>query len=420
MPTLNAARQAKHARQSLSVRRDQGARVTQRPKILIVDDSAANIQVLHLILQDEYDVSFAGSGRRALALAESAPPDLILLDVMMPDMDGYETCLRLKSDPALKDIPVIFVSALSEDEDESRGFAAGGVDYISKPLRVHTIKARIRTHLELRRHQTDLERLITARTGALSMAYEKLMVMEKTKTNLLNSVSHELRTPLTSLLGFIQMAGKKIEGSLAPFVREKGDENALENLGRIEDNLAVALEEGRRLTRLVDNVIDLLSLVSGAMECAPSPVDVRELAERAIRLVERDYLRKGVGLSVCLPETPVTVMADRERMSQALAHLLLNGAKFAGDRGVTLVAGKKDGRPYITVRDDGPGIAPEHQEMVFERFSQLGDALTGKPEGLGVGLSIAREIVSLHGATLRLESAPGEGCAFTLAFPLAV
>ncbi len=392
---------------------------TERPKILIVDDSTANIQVLNVILQDEYAIFFAETGRRALAIAKAERPDIILLDVMMPEMDGYETCARLKADPDARDIPVIFISALAEDEDESRGFMAGAVDYIAKPLRVHTIKARIRTHIELRRHQTDLERLVAERASDLTKAYESLKVMERTKTNLLSSVSHELRTPLTSLMGFVQMAGKKLESALAPVIRRSGDENALEALGRIKDNLAVAQEEGRRLTRLVDDVMDLLSLVSGTMEFVPVKIRIKTLVEEALRQVEREFLRKGARLDIRIPETPLMVMGDEDRLAQVLTQLLLNGAKFAGKGQVRLVAGENADQVFITVTDDGPGIAPEHHELVFEQFSQLGDVLTGKPQGLGLGLSISREIVALHGGSISLESLPGQGSAFTLTLPKA-
>ncbi len=391
----------------------------QRPRILIVDDSPANIQVLNVILQSEYDIYFAESGARALTQARREQPDLILLDIMMPEMDGYEVCRRLKADAATRDIPVIFVSALSDDEDESKGFESGAVDYVTKPFRMPTIKARIRTHLELRRHQTALERLVKERTDELLQAYERLKILEQTKSDLLISVSHELRTPLTSLVGFAQMTEKKVQSSIIPAIREGGDPAKLQVARQIDENLAVILEEGRRLTQIVNNVMDLMQLVSESMELRLAPVSLAHLAERAAAGVRRQFQRKNLTLNIALPPDLPDIMADPERLTQVMVNLLDNGAKFTHQGAVTVSASQKDGMAVITVRDDGIGIAREHHGMIFDKFSQIGDVLKEKPTGLGIGLTICKRIVELHGGQMRIESAPGQGSAFILTIPTA-
>lgn len=391
----------------------------QKPRILIVDDSPANIQVLNVILQNEYEVFFAESGAGALAKARGDRPDLILLDIMMPNMDGYEVCRRLKADAATRDIPVIFVSALSDDEDESKGFESGAVDYVTKPFRMPTIKARIKTHLELRRHQSALERLVKERTDELLHAYERLKILEQTKSDLLTSVSHELRTPLTSLLGFAQMTEKKLHASIFPAILEGGDPGRLQVVRQIEENLAVILEEGRRLTQIVNNVMDLMQLVSESMELRLQPVSLAHVAERAAAGVRRQFQRKNLILNIDLAPDLPKIMADPDRLSQVLVNLLDNGAKFTRQGSVTVSASLKEDMAVIIVRDEGIGIAEEHHGMVFEKFSQIGDVLKEKPTGLGIGLSISKKIVELHGGTMRIESAAGKGSAFILTIPKA-
>jgi two-component system, sensor histidine kinase and response regulator len=394
--------------------------VTQKkPRILIVDDSPANIQVLNVILQNEYEVFFAESGAGALAKARGDRPDLILLDIMMPTMDGYEVCRRLKADAATRDIPVIFVSALSDDEDESKGFESGAVDYVTKPFRMPTIKARIKTHLELRRHQSALERLVKERTDELLQAYERLKILEQTKSDLLTSVSHELRTPLTSLLGFAQMTEKKLHASIVPAILEGGDPGRLQVVRQIEENLAVILEEGRRLTQIINNVMDLMQLVSESMKLRLQPVSLAHVVERAAAGVKRQFQRKHLILNIELDPDLPKIMADPDRLSQVLVNLLDNGAKFTRQGSVTVSASQKDDMAAITVRDEGIGIAEEHHGMIFEKFSQIGDVLTEKPTGLGIGLTISKKIVELHGGTMRIESVPGKGSAFTLTVPKA-
>lgn len=391
----------------------------KKPRILIVDDSPANIQVLNVILQNEYEIFFAESGAGALAKARGDRPDLILLDIMMPTMDGYEVCRRLKADAATRDIPVIFVSALSDDEDESKGFESGAVDYVTKPFRMPTIKARIKTHLELRRHQSALERLVKERTDELLQAYERLKILEQTKSDLLTSVSHELRTPLTSLLGFAQMTEKKLHASIVPAILEGGDPGRLQVVRQIEENLAVILEEGRRLTQVINNVMDLMQLVSESMKLRLQPVSLAHVVERAAAGVKRQFQRKHLILNIELDPDLPKIMADPDRLSQVLVNLLDNGAKFTRQGSVTVSASQKDDMAAITVRDEGIGIAEEHHGMIFEKFSQIGDVLTEKPTGLGIGLTISKKIVELHGGTMRIESVPGKGSAFTLTVPKA-
>ena len=179
------------------------------PGILIVDDAVANLELLSVMLQERgYEPRPVPSGKLALLAAQADPPDLILLDVNMPEMDGFEVCARLKAEPALKDIPVIFLSAFAETLDKVRAFSLGAVDYVTKPFQVDEVEARVRTHLAIRSLQRqlserneDLERLVAERTQELAQAYEQLLGLDRLKADLLQMISHEIRTPVNGVLG---------------------------------------------------------------------------------------------------------------------------------------------------------------------------------------------------------------------------
>ena len=184
-----------------------------KPKILAIDDTPANLLALGAALGAEFDVQIATSGAAGLALAAQMAPDLILLDVMMPQMDGYETCRRLKAAPRLSAIPVMFVTALAESGAESAGLALGAADYITKPINVEIARQRIRNLLEreqLRKeievHRDHLEELVQARTVALSIARQAAQDASRAKTIFLNNISHELRTPMTAIMGMTELA----------------------------------------------------------------------------------------------------------------------------------------------------------------------------------------------------------------------
>src|ERR1035438_403911 len=181
--------------------------------ILIVDDDAANLKLLEdMLRQQGYEVYSFPRGRLALAAAEQKPPDLILLDINMPEMNGYELCERLKSSAALSDIPVIFLSALSEIEDKLKAFQYGAVDYLSKPFRFEEVNARVETHLKLhelqralKRQNERLEEAVAARTRELAEANQRLTILDRSKSDFLNLISHEFRTPLNGILGVSEL-----------------------------------------------------------------------------------------------------------------------------------------------------------------------------------------------------------------------
>src|SRR5579871_4052170 len=242
-------------------------------KIMIVDDTPANLRLLEdMLVQEGYEVRSFPRGRLAIAAALKDPPDLILLDVMMPEMNGYETCERLKSNAGLEDVPVVFLSALRETDDKVKAFRAGGVDYISKPFQIEEVHARVETHLDLHElqralklHNERLEQTVAARTRELQEANRRLTILDRSKDDFLNLISHELRTPLNGLLGVSDLILSDM-----PRTPENAELQGLFERSR------------RRILTLLDNALTLAQLQVNERDFHPAPVSLQAAVTRAI------------------------------------------------------------------------------------------------------------------------------------------
>ena len=227
------------------------------PSILMVDDTPANLELLTVMLKVRgYKVRAAISGKLALQAARNAPPDLILLDINMPVMNGYEVCAELKSDEKLKDIPVIFLSALSETMDKVKAFGAGGVDYITKPFQFEEVEARVETHLELRRQKRRLQENL-----------DDLHALEKTRDSLVHMIIHDLRSPLTGIHGFLEL------------IREDEKKDLPKKLSHFIEE---ALKAAKQMIGIVNDVLDASKMEEGKMNLSPADCDLSRLMETAI------------------------------------------------------------------------------------------------------------------------------------------
>ena len=374
----------------------------EHAKILIVDDEPFNVDYLEQELRDSnYDTISAQSGQEALEQAVSECPALILLDIMMPGMDGYEVCERLKADERTRDIPVIFISALSETEDKVKAFTTGGVDYVPKPFQPEEVLARVQTHLTLRNLQKRLQRAnseLTRRLDELAHANAELRARNEELDAFAHTVAHDLKNPLTSLVGFSSM--------LQRHYAEMSDEKKSRYLNVVAQN-------GHRMTNIIEELL-LLASVRKIKEVKMAPLDTAPIvAETQGRLA---YLIEEYQAEIVLPESWPIASGYGPWIEEVWTNYLSNAIKYGGrpprvELGATEQA---DGFVRFWVRDNGPGLAPEEQARLFTPFTRLHQV---HAKGHGLGLSIVQRIMEKLGGQVGVESQVGQGCMFFFALP---
>jgi two-component system sensor histidine kinase/response regulator len=352
--------------------------------ILVVDDTPDNLRLLVSILAEQgYDVRPASDGEFALQSARATPPDLILLDIKMPGMDGYAVCQHLKADDRTRDIPVIFISALDEVTDKVKGFALGGVDYITKPFQAEEVFARVHTHLALQRLRKGLEE----KNAALEMMNTEL-------NDFAYIVSHDLKAPLRSIT---QLANWLVQDYAEAF-DEKGKEVVALLIGRVQhmDNLIGGILQYSRVGRLAKKTerIDLNTLVQEVIEMIAPP----------------DHIH--VVLNHNLP----VVVGDQIRLQQVFQNLVGNAVKYMDKPEGQITIGCVDQGSYWTfsVADNGPGIDQKDYARIFQIFQTLNPR--AERESTGIGLAIVKKIVEFYGGNVWVESAVGQGSTFFFTF----
>ena len=341
-------------------------------RILVVDDDPINLQVLSNHLASEgYEVALAASGPEALALAAERPFDLVILDVMMPRMSGHEVCRALRQRYSLEDLPVIFLTARSQLSDLVAGMAAGGNDYLAKPIGKEELLARVRTHLEL-----------------LSV-HRRLATKNEELARFNYTVAHDLRNPLTTIMNFLGLARR---------------DAASGRTERLEDDFDRLDAAAGNLRRQLDNLFELSRV--GLQVHSPEEVAFNELVREALAELAGPIAEREVEVVVAAGLPAVT--GDRARLQEALRHLLSNAARYLGDQasprievGVRAAHPLNGGPPIFYVRDNGIGIDPRYQEKIFGLFERLDPEAS---EGTGIGLALVRRIVEVHGGHIWVES----------------
>ncbi len=371
--------------------------------IMIVDDNPANLMLLEdMLVGRGHEVRSFPLGRLALAAAAKHSPDLILLDINMPEMNGYEVCTKLKASADLRDIPVIFLSALHELQDKVKAFRAGGVDYISKPFQFEEVQARVETHLQLHRlrqalksHNERLEETVAARTLELAAANARLTILDQSKSDLLKLISHEFRTPLNGLLGV---------GSLILAGMSSG-ETKTKYQGLYE-------RARRRILAILDDAL-LLTTINGSAEqfkavSIPLSTVIRLALEGA-----RDFAQsRDVTLSAPLGDVG-TVVGDETLLVRALQALLETAVKFSNKAAAVClsVEALRDCQK-VTIKTCGRTIPDGALARFFDLFS-IGEAIT--PGGdLGVGPPLAHRILSLFGGSVAVANQEPAGIQLTI------
>jgi two-component system, sensor histidine kinase and response regulator len=363
----------------------------KRQTVMIVDDTLSNIELLSESLGDEYELIFATSGADALELIRADKPDLLLLDVMMPGMDGYQLCTLLKGDPATRDIPVIFVTAMCQEEDEIKGLELGAIDYVTKPISPHIVRARVKNHLELKRYRDLLE--------TLSLA------ADRAKKEFLRSISHELRTPLTPILGMTDLV----------LTSEEDDDK--------RKYLSLVQKAAMKLLGIVEDLIETSRLEGEGVHLENSPFLLKPFLEAVLGesapAAEAKGLELGMSVDSRLPEA---ISADQKMLRKLLSMVLGNALKFTAQGEVALEVGLGDDAGCdmlrFSVSDTGIGLAQEDLARIFNDFTQSDGSVTRAFPGLGLGLTLARRIAELMGGRIWAEARPGGGSVFRFEIPL--
>lgn len=394
-------------------------------RILVVDDTPEIQELLQIHLETEgYQVLVAGNGQEALAAVAAEAPDLILLDVLMPVMDGYEVCRRLKADEETAFIPIVILTALQDLSHRLRGIELGADDFLTKPFNHLELLTRVRSLLRVKGLHDQvvatnrlLEQRVAERTAALERALADLREMERLKSEFLSNISHELRTPLTPIKGYLPGLLREELGPLTSSQRRA--------LGHIAQSVD-------RLHRLIDDLLTFMQWESGEIGLALGGARVGKVVEEALARAAAGAEEKGVEVATEIGADLPQIRGDAVALARALGHLVENAVKFTPKGGhVTVTArlvqpsplppGPPAPRQFVelAVRDTGIGIPPEVIPKIFERFYQADSSSTRQHGGTGLGLAIVKRILDAHEAPIAVESLPGQGTTFSIRIPIA-
>jgi signal transduction histidine kinase len=363
-------------------------------KILIVDDDRVNIRILRGILQKEgYVLADASTGEDALKLVDEFDPDLVLLDVVMPGINGFETCRTLKRTHPDNCPPVIFITAKSASDDVVEGLSAGGVDYLPKPFQPKEVIARIRTHLH--------NQLLTEQQLSL---VDQLSKANEAKNRFLGMAAHDLRNPLASVRGLAEFLREGTVGQLTP--------DQLDLVNTIHD-------ASQQMLAMVNELLDLATIESGELKIQPATHNFADLIEKSVFLANIDAARKKTRLGFTPPTEACYVSIDVAKMQQVVDNLLSNATKYSPPGStITVELRRAASHAVLGVKDQGPGIPENERDKLFKDFGRLSVKPTGGEKSTGLGLAICRKIVDAHHGAIEAENLPGCGCEFRVTLPL--
>jgi two-component system, sensor histidine kinase and response regulator len=361
-------------------------------KILVVDDITENVKIMaHMLKGMGFAITFARSGYEALETIKSNPPNLVLLDISMPGMDGYEVCERIKKDTETEDIPVIFVTARDNPEDIVRGFEKGAVDYLTRPVNSAELKARVMTHLELKSSR-----------DIIRQQNRELWELNASKDKFLSILAHDLKNPIAGLMTISELA-TKMYSSLT-------DSERLNYIKEIHSS-------AERVLNILEDLLQWSRSQSGRIEYNPGEANLLKITDEALSAIEDAAAKKNISIENNIPPD-ASVFADRYMIATVIRNLLSNAVKFSYPGGkISLDARENESHVAYQVSDSGTGIPEGHMKRLFRIDGGLSTPGTAKEKGTGLGLILCKEFVEKNKGTIRAESTPDEGSAFIFTLP---
>jgi two-component system, sensor histidine kinase and response regulator len=366
----------------------------ERQKILAVDDAPDNLVLLDRLLKRQgFDVVKASSGKECLAKSATEHPDLIILDVAMPEMNGFETLTHLRGNEITKDIPVIILTANSKDAKSiEEGFSLGADEYLTKPIDQDELIARVRSILRVVKAEREIEQL---------------------KADFQSMLVHDLRSPLSVIIGVLEL------GAAGEF-----DQNPAE----MKEFLNSALETSQKMLGLINDILDVAKLEAGKLQLNKQPNDVNVIVAGAVARLKVLAREKGITLKMELDENLPICECDSGKMEQVVTNLVGNALKFTPREGEVIVRtsgrlfgdevpGLKGEYVALEFADSGVGISEEEIPLIFDRYRQAKSAKGATQKGTGLGLTIVKRVTEAHGGKVFVESTPGKGTKFTVVIP---
>jgi signal transduction histidine kinase len=371
--------------------------------ILVVDDTQQNVQVLSQMLRDAgYSVMASFNGKDALTMLERRVPDLILMDVMMPEMDGFVATRHIKSNPTYEHVPIIFLSALSDTESKLRTFESGGVDYITKPFQQQEVLARIALHLSLRNLQHEKEQYI----NELKEKQLHLEQLNKEKDEVLGVLSHDMRNPLGGIIGIVDLLKNEPIDS----------QEELYSMFELIDSSA------NRLLNMVNDMLDIAIIESNTIKLTRSLVHLPDLVEEVVSMHAPAAKNKNIAIVREFNAEIPRIEIDHSKIAQVFGNLISNAIKFTPSGGqVTLsIELKNDVDSYIlcSIADNGIGIPEFILPVLFEKMGNHQRPGTDGEIGTGLGMPIVKRYVEVHGGVIDVATKEGIGSTFSILLPL--
>jgi two-component system sensor histidine kinase/response regulator len=372
------------------------------PSILVIEDNPANLSVLFNLLNETgFEVSVSLDGESAIRSAEEGHPDIILLDVMLARIDGFEICRRLKASEKTQAIPVIFMTALTKTVDKVKGFELGAVDYITKPFEPEEVLVRIKTHLTIQKLQQDL----CLKNEELQASLERERELNKLKSHFLSIASHEFRTPLSMILFSNNL--------LRRYIQVVPDQQTVTEMIQELDGIERTVKQ---MTGTLDDILKIAKSETGKLTFNPTLIDLGDLCWK---VVEKFKVLAAETHTVIFSNAVEHIQAfvDPKLMEHILSNLLSNAMKYSPKGGtIRCDLVQENGKIILSVTDKGIGIPEDEQRHLFEAFYR--GVNVNDIQGTGLGLSIVKQFVELHGGTITLKSDANKGTIFTVVLPL--